>query len=140
MRTIRLLCGLLCALPPSMLALAADDANSIQKKFQGVWAMDGAPCDKIFTKKRGDVSFVRFHGAKAPGLIVKGDRIQGSQASCKLISVKENASVLTAVLGCREEIIFDKVVVHLRFTGGDAFVRFDPAVPEIATSFHRCRV
>jgi hypothetical protein len=54
--------------------------------------------------------------------------------------VKESASVLTAVFGCREAIIFDKVVVHIRFKGDDEFVRFDPAMPEIETSFHRCRL
>jgi hypothetical protein len=112
----------------------------VRDRFQGVWAAAGAACDKIFSKKNGEISFVRFYGAKAPGLIVKGDHVQGPQATCRVISVKETDAVLTAVLDCREEIMFDKIVVHFRAIGSDELVRFDPSAPEIQTSYHRCRL
>jgi hypothetical protein len=115
-------------------------ASAIQDRFQGAWAAAGIACDKIFSKKHGEISFVRFYGAKALGLIVKNDRVQGLQATCHLLSMKETDSVFTAVLGCREEIMFDKLVVHFRLSGDDELTRFDPTVPEIRTSYHRCRL
>jgi len=115
------------------IAVAAD-------QFEGVWAANGLPCDKVFQKKNGQVSFVSYHGERAAGLIVHGNQVQGGQASCKLLSRKEQGSSFIAVLGCKEEIIFDKLVVHARFNGPNELVRFDPNVPEIETTYHRCEM
>jgi hypothetical protein len=59
---------------------------------------------------------------------------------CKLLSRKQQGASFIAVLGCKEEIIFDKIVVHARFSGPNELVRFDPNVPEIEATYHRCEM
>lgn len=124
-----LLAGVTAAMLPISAASAAD-------RF--AWAAAGLPCNKVFTKRDGRVAFVSYLGERPAGLIVSGDHIQGGQAVCKLLSRKAEGNVFVAVLGCKEEIILDKIVVHFRFNNDDELVRFDPNVPEIATTYRRC--
>jgi hypothetical protein len=115
------------------------EAQGMQQKLQGAWALVGAACDQVFAFKNGLASFVSYGGERAPGFIVKGDNIEGAQASCKLLSQTEQSGSLAVVLGCKEQIIFDKVVVHLRFMNDNELMRFDPVVPEISMSYRRCQ-
>jgi hypothetical protein len=123
-----------------MTAMLVVTGASAADRFDGAWAPTGLACDKVFTKRDGHIAFATYRGERASGLIVAGDRVQGARASCRLLSRKEQASGFVAVLACKEEIIFDKVVVHFRFKDDDELVRFDPAVPEVETGFHRCRM
>jgi hypothetical protein len=109
-------------------------------RFQGLWASAGAACDKVFTTRSGEAAFIEYNGEKAPGLIIKGNRIQGANATCSLVSSTDKLDSIVAVLKCQQQIIFDTMVVHLRFKGDDEMVRFDPDVPELATAFHRCHM
>ncbi|MGN6459618.1 MAG: hypothetical protein ACTHLY_00285 [Pseudolabrys sp.] len=121
-------------------AVGSISAATAADQFEGVWAANGLPCNKVFRKKNGKVSFVSYYGERAAGLIVQGNRVQGGQAACKLLSRKEKGASFIAVLGCKEEIIFDKIVVHARFNGPNELVRFDPDMPEIETTYHRCQM
>jgi hypothetical protein len=120
----------------SCIAYAGDNTA----RFQGLWASAGAACDKVFTTRGGEAAFIEYSGEKAPGLIIKGNRIQGANATCSLVSSTDKPDSIVAVLKCRQQIIFDTMVVHLRFKGDDEMIRFDPDVPELATAFHRCRM
>ena len=72
------------------------------------------------------------------GFIVTGKHVRGMNASCDVISSKQKADVLTVLLGCETEIIFETMSVSVRFKPDGDLVRFDPDFPEVETSYHRC--
>ena len=128
--------GLLAA--AIVIATAVVAEAGAQDNFQGVWAANNAACDKVFTKKDGQVNFLSYGGYKADGLIIKGNQLNGPQATCEIVSQKEQADKLAVVLSCKTQIMFDKVVVHVRFLNDHEFVQFDPDVPGLNTPYRRC--
>jgi hypothetical protein len=123
-----------------MLATSTVVDAGMQDDLQGFWATNAAPCNKVFTKKNGQVAFIRYRGDKAPGLIIKGDQIEGPQAACKILSEKEQTTGLVIVLNCKTQMILDKIILHVRFTTNDEFVQFDSDLPELTTTYNRCRM
>lgn len=122
---------LLLALP-----LLSSAAQAIDR-LEGAWATSAASCDEAFVKRKGKLALKRSaEGWSA--FIVRGNRIDGANATCRVVSAKQNGDVTTALLSCADKIIFDTMKVSLRFKDDGTFVRFDPEFPEVETSYHRC--
>lgn len=109
-------------------------------RFQGAWGASGIHCDTIFAKKGGETVFALHYGERSTGFIVKGKNVDGAHAACKLLSSKGDGAEFKFVLACREEIMFDKMVVSVRFLDDDNLVRYDPDFPELKSAYHRCRM
>jgi hypothetical protein len=113
---------------------SADEMN----RLQGAWGSEGFACNKIFAIKKGHATFVRYHGEALAGFIVNGTRIEAGRAACNVISHKSNGDVTALLLGCREEIILDRVTISLRLIDDNNVTRLHPEFPGIETKFHRC--
>lgn len=122
---------LLLALP-----LLSGTAQAVDR-LDGAWTTSAASCDEVFVKRKGKLALKKTaEGWSA--FIVRGNRIDGANATCRVTSSKQNGDVTTALLSCADKIIFDTMKVSLRFKDDGTFVRFDPEFPEVETSYHRC--
>lgn len=108
------------------------------ERLQGAWATSAASCDQVFAKRNGRLIFNRQFGEAWSGFIVSGKHVRGARATCDLISSKHKGDILTFLLGCESEIMFDTMTVSVRFNGDDSLVRFDPEFPEVETPYNRC--
>ncbi|HEV7325160.1 MAG TPA: hypothetical protein VGN91_08835 [Bosea sp. (in: a-proteobacteria)] len=128
-------------LPMALLATAAmvigSSAEAIER-LQGAWATSAASCDQVFSKRNGRLVLSKRSAEGWSGFIVSGKHVRGMNASCDVISSKQKGDVLTVLLGCETEIIFETMSVSLRFKPDGDLVRFDPEFPEVETSYHRC--
>jgi hypothetical protein len=132
---------LLFAVSLFVTVVAANGAlASTLDRLQGAWGGVGIPCDAVFTKKGNETVFALRDGERSAGFIVNGKNIDGAQATCKLLSSKEEAAAFKFVLACRQEIMFGNMVVILRFVDEDNLVRFDPDFPDLQSAYHRCRM
>lgn len=127
-----LLAAFLVAMSAPLHSARADD------RLNGTWAVDPASCGDVFTNRNGRPAFKRNSMDGAAGLIVSGKQMRGPRATCDLKSSKQQGEVLTLLLGCTSQIMFDTITVSVRFEGPDKLVRFDPAFSEITTTYNRC--
>jgi hypothetical protein len=126
-------------LPLLMLFAGSAYAGGLER-FQGAWGSQGIPCDTIFQNKDGRVAFNLIYGARVDGFIVNGKNIDGAHAACKVMSDSEQGDQYKFVVGCREDIIFDKLVVAVKFLNDDTLVRYDTDFPEIESTYVRCKL
>lgn len=123
--------ALLVALPLLSSTARADN------RLDGAWTTSAASCDEVFVKRKGKLALKRTSEGWS-AFIVRGDRIDGANATCRVKSAKQKGDVTTFLLNCADKIIFDTMTVSLRFKDDGTFVRFDPEFPEVETSYHRC--
>jgi hypothetical protein len=121
--------GILCVGQP---------ASASPERLQGAWATGAATCDQVFTKRNGRLVFSKRSAEGWSGFIATGKHIRSANASCDVISSKQKGDVLTFLLGCENDIIFDTVSVSVRFKNDGELARFDPDFPEVETPYHRC--
>lgn len=113
-------------------------AQASPERLQGAWATNAATCDQVFTKRSGRLVFNKQSIEGWSGFIATGKHIRSPNASCDVISSKQKGDVLSFLLGCENEIIFETVSVSVRFKPDGGLVRFDPEFPEVETPYHRC--
>ncbi|HEV7334385.1 MAG TPA: hypothetical protein VGO06_00335 [Bosea sp. (in: a-proteobacteria)] len=132
--------GLLAVLLLAGAATASEEASAqaSPERLQGAWATNAATCDQVFTKRTGRLVFNKNSAEGWSGFIATGKHIRSPNASCDVISSKQKGDVLTFLLGCESEIIFENVSVSVRFKPDGGLVRFDPEFPEVETPYHRC--
>lgn len=119
-------------------AIIVSHAADAIERLQGAWATGAASCDQVFAKRNGRLVLNKRSAEGWSGFIVTGKHVRGMNASCDVISSKQKADVLTVLLGCETEIIFETMSVSVRFKPDGDLVRFDPDFPEVETSYHRC--
>jgi len=123
--------AVLLALPLLTSAARADS------RMDGAWTTNAASCDEVFTKRKGGLALKRTSEGWS-AFIIRGNRINGANATCSVKSSKQKGDVTTLLLECADKIIFDTMTVSVRFKDDGTFVRFDPEFPEVETSYHRC--
>ena len=121
----------LLALP--MLNSSANADN----RLDGAWATTAATCEEVFTKRNGALTLKRTKEGWS-AFIIRGNRLNGANATCSVKSSKQKGDVTTLLLECADRIMFDTITVSVRFKEDGTFVRFDPEFPEVETSYHRC--
>lgn len=119
-------------------AMVIGDSSLAVERLQGAWATSAASCDQVFSKRNGRLVFSKRSAEGWSGFIATGKHVRGAHASCDVISSKQKADVLTVLLGCETEILFETMSVSVRFKPDGDLVRFDPDFPEVETSYHRC--
>lgn len=119
-------------------AAAGLPAAASPERLQGAWATSAATCDQVFAKRNGRLVFSKRSAEGWSGFIATGKHVRGAHTSCDLISSKQKGDVLSFLLGCETEIIFETVSVSVRFKPDGDLVRFDPDFPEVETTYHRC--
>src|ERR1044072_2841479 len=82
----------LCCLSLGAPAEAAD--------FTGAWTTDASVCNKVFVKNGGRISFAKDSELVGGGLIFQGKEIQGTGATCRIKTTKEDGEVTHMVLAC----------------------------------------
>lgn len=119
-------------------AMVIADSSLAVERLQGAWATSAASCDQVFSKRNGRLVFSKRSAEGWSGFIATGKHVRGAHASCDVISSKQKGDVLTVLLGCETEILFETMSVSARFKPDGDLVRFDPDFPEVETSYHRC--
>ncbi len=120
-----------------LVTLSVAHADMLEK-LQGNWAAKDLKCETVFKKTDGRIRFAKSAGYKRQGLIIKNDTVEGQNGVCQIISHKDLANGLVVGLSCKLAIAFDKMVVHVRLNNDNELVQFDPDLPELATTYHRC--
>lgn len=106
-------------------------------RLDGAWTTSAASCDEVFVKRKGNLALKRTSEGWS-AFIVRGNRINGANATCSVKSSRQKGDVTTLLLDCADKIIFDTMTVSIRFKEDGTLVRFDPEFPEVETSYHRC--
>jgi hypothetical protein len=109
-------------------AMAIGDSTLAVERLQGAWATSAASCNQV-SNTRSAEGWSDF--------IATGKHVRGAHASCDVISSKQKGDVLTVLLGCETEILFETMSVSIRFKPDGDLVRFNPGFPEVETSCHR---
>jgi hypothetical protein len=119
-------------------AMAIGHSAEAVERLQGAWATSAASCDQVFSKGNGRLVFNKRSAEGWSGFIATGKHVRGAHASCDVISSKQKGDVLTVLLGCETDILFETMSVSVRFKPDGDLIRFDPDFPEVETSYHRC--
>lgn len=119
-------------------AMAIGHSAEAVERLQGAWATSAASCDQVFSKRNGRLVFNKRSVEGWSGFIATGKHVRGAHASCDVISSKQKGDVLTVLLGCETDILFETMSVSVRFKPDGDLIRFDPDFPEVETSYHRC--
>ena len=119
----------------------AANAASLEA-LQGAWTMDGTGCDDTFEKVGSDIRFKDRTSTLTTGILVKGDKILGSNLSCTAEKVREEAEkgTYSVMLNCADALMFQTVSTTFKVTGPDSFQRFDPGFPDISFAYQRCKL
>lgn len=115
----------------SHLAHAAD--------LEGAWATDPAICSKIYTKSGGSFVFTRDADLYGSGFVVNGNRLTGKMATCTIKTRKQEGNTLHLIALCSTSIAFDTMQVTFNIIDDNKVMRIFPGMPELQTSYERCR-
>ena|ERR1043165_5134345 len=134
MRTTRLsalsLLVSLCCLSLGAPAEAAD--------FTGAWTTDASVCNKVFVKNGARISFAKDSELVGGGLIFQGKEIQGTGATCRIKTTKEDGEVTHMVLACATVIMLSDTQFSVRRVNADEIFRMFPNMPGMETKYFRC--
>src|SRR5262245_39371402 len=102
--------------------------------LQGAWTMDGTGCDDTFEKVGSDIRFKDRTSTLTPGILVKGNKILGSNLSCTAERVREEAEkgTYSVMMNCADALMFQTVSTTFKVINADSFQRFDPGFPDIS--------
>ena len=107
-------------------------------KLQGYWAAKSLGCGVVFQKSGGALHFAKVEGYRRQGLIIRHDRVEAQNGDCEIVSHKAVGNSFAIGLSCKAEIIFEKLVVHVKLNGDNELVQFDADMPELTTVYNRC--
>ena len=125
-----------CATLTAMSGLLSVNAADLS----GVWSTNVPFCDKIFTKKRTEISFAPNSDIYGTGFIIEGNRIKAKTATCSVKSRKEDGSVTHLMAVCATEIMMLDTQFSMRLVNSDTLERIYPGVPELDSRYGRCRM
>lgn len=108
--------------------------------LQGAWTMDGTDCGETFHKVNGKIEYKDRTASVTTGIIVTGDRILGPNATCTTGRIHKAKDSISALLNCKDSMMFDTIPVSFRIIDSDSFERFDPTFPESNVTYHRCKM
>jgi hypothetical protein len=108
--------------------------------IQGAWTMTGS-CNETF-KKIGSTMRFRDRGSNlSTGVIIDGNKIEGSNMSCTAAKVRESGKGdYTIMMNCATALMFDTVSTGFRIINADEFERFNPGFPEMTFNYRRCKL
>lgn len=108
--------------------------------IDGAWASDADACGKIFMKTRDSLVFAQDADLHGSGFIITGNRIRGKLANCAIKLRKNEGDTVHLAAACSTDVAVETVPFTLRIVGDDTIVRLFPGIPELETSYHRCRM
>lgn len=120
-----------------MLGMAC--ANPLEA-LQGAWAMHGVDCTAIFENTAaGAIRFKERNSSLNAGIIVAGDRVVASTASCSVVRLSETDDHFSVLMNCADSILLDSVRMTFRVIDETHFERIDPDFPGFALEFNKCQ-
>src|SRR4051794_10348068 len=132
-------------LRPLVLAAIAMSASSAVEAagldaIQGAWTMTGT-CNETFKKVGSTVRFRDRGSNLSTGVIIDGEKIEGSNMSCTAAKVGQTEKgEYTIMMNCATALMFDTVSTGFRIINADEFERFNPGFPEMTFNYRRCKL
>jgi hypothetical protein len=108
--------------------------------FTGAWTTDSSVCQKVFVKSGGRIAFAKDSELVGGGLLVQGNEIQGTGASCRIKTTKEDGAVTHMILACATTIMFSDEKFSIRRVNADEIFRLFPNMPGMETKYYRCPI
>jgi len=104
----------------------------------GAWSTEASLCNKVFVKSGSRVSFAKDSELVGGGLIIQGKEIQGTGASCRIKTTKEDGDVTRMVLACATIIMHSDQQFSVRRVNADEILRLFPNMEGMETKYYRC--
>lgn len=106
--------------------------------LSGAWAGDASICQKIFVKKKNNISITRNSDVYGSGFIVEGNKIRGKAAACTIKNRKEEAGILNLIAVCSTDIAFSTTQFQLKIDSDNKVTRLFPGMPDLTFDYVRC--
>ena len=106
--------------------------------FTGAWTTDRSVCNKVFVKSGARISFTKDSELVGGGLIFQGKEIQGTGATCRIKTTKEDGEVTNMILACATTIMQSDEKFSVRSVNADEILRMFPNMPGMETKYYRC--
>lgn len=117
-----------------LISSAADAAD-----IDGAWANDLSVCRNIF-KKNKTIMVAKSADSFGSGFVIDGNKIRGKIANCAIKSRKQDGPVVQIIASCSTDVALSTVQFSLQMDGENKMTRLFPGVPEMATTYVRCRL
>ena len=104
----------------------------------GAWATDQPLCDRVFTKKQGQVEFSELSDLYGSGFVIEGDRIRGKSARCTIKSRKEEGDAIQLSAACATTIMTSDVQFSLKAIDANTISRHIPGIEGMELKYYRC--
>jgi len=106
--------------------------------LSGAWTTDVSRCNKVFVKRGARVSFAEDSELVGGGLIIQGGEVQGTGASCRIKTTKEDGEMTHMILACATIIMHSEQQFSVRKVSADEIVRLFPNMEGMETKYYRC--
>lgn len=117
---------------------AAPPAAAPNGSPSGAWTTEASSCNKIFVKSGGRISFAKDSELIGGGLIIQGGEVQGTGATCRIKTMKEEGELTHMLLGCSTTIMHFNEQFSIRRVNADEIFRLFPNMEGMETKYFRC--
>ena len=92
----------------------------------------------MFVKSGARISFAKDSELVGGGLIFQGKEIQGTGATCRIKTTKEDGEVTHMILACATTLMRSDEKFSVRRVNADEILRMFPNMPGMETKYYRC--
>lgn len=120
-------------------ALAAGPAHAAEAGFDGAWLESGgAACEDVFSQSGKTVSFKKPVNLFVPAFIIRGNRLQTPQASCRIRGTSAVGERRRLALECATPVAVNKATALLSVEADGSTRRYMDEADTTGSAYKRC--
>jgi hypothetical protein len=124
---------------PVILSLFPFNAQALEAAFDGAWLESGSTtCEEVFTRKGKSVSFKRPINIFLAAFIIRGDRLQTAQTTCRIRGIRPIENRRRFSLQCTTPIAVENVTALLSITPDGSLRRYFNEEDHAGSAYTRC--
>ena len=109
-------------------------------ELDGAWISNPDACAEVFTVKDGKTSLSTNADFYGSGFVINGSFIRGKIAVCKITSRKLSGKTVQLQASCATDIMISNNKFSLIWIDDNKLTRRFPGIPEMDTTYHRCKM
>ena len=121
-----------------LVLLLTQSASTQAADLNGAWTVEGAACDKVFTKENNKLAFQPDADLHAGGLIVQGKRITGTFQKCTVKSFHDDGPKMQVIASCSDGVAVSDVPFDVKFSGENNITLSSKEPVPVEMSYIRC--
>jgi hypothetical protein len=121
-----------------LVLLVTQSASAQAADLNGAWTVDGAACDRVFTKENNKLVFKQDADLHAGGLIVRGKQITGTFQKCTVKSLHDDGSNVQVIASCSDGVTVSDVAFDVKISGENRMALSSKKPVPVEMSYVRC--